>query len=91
MPVTDNETDVRDQWLRLETYRQRYQIEDRLGTVQSLEKSLARRQSRRSALNRRIADLDQALDEALRELKAVDAEIAGARVAGALLIAPTRS
>ncbi|HEU4319006.1 MAG TPA: hypothetical protein VFS66_02890 [Acidimicrobiia bacterium] len=87
MPVTDMTPDVRDQWLRLATYRQRYQIEDRLGTIHSLEKSLARRQSRRSALSRRIAELEQALDEALREMKAVDAEIAGGRVAGALLIA----
>lgn len=87
VPVSDIKADSRDQWRRLETYRQRYQIEDRLGPIQSLEKSLARRQSRRAALNRRIAELEQALGEALGELRAVDAEITGARVAGALLIA----
>ena len=87
MSVTDIDKDIRDQWQRLETYRQRYQIEDRLEAIHSLEKSLARRHLRRGALNRRIEELVKTLGEARSELRAVDAEIAGGRVAGALLIA----
>ena len=75
-----------DQWERLETYRQRYPIDDRLGQVLSLEKSINRRKARAAALIRRNADLQKELATVQRELRAVDAEIVGSRDAGALLI-----
>ena len=51
-PALEVESPDQDPWRRLETYRQRYQIEDRLGSIQSLERSVARRQLRLAALNR---------------------------------------
>ena len=86
MAATDIESDVRDQWQRLETYRQRYRIEERLGPIESLENSLVRRRNRRAALSRRLEELEKTIGETLSELNVVDAEIAGARAAGALLI-----
>lgn len=85
-PTLDIETTDRDPWQLLETYRQRYRIEDRLGSIHSLEKSLSRRQVRLAALNRRLDDLEKMLGEVLAELKAVEDEIAGSRATGALLI-----
>lgn len=75
-----------EQWERLETYRQRYSIDDRLEQVLSLERSINRRRARADALIRRRADLRKQLAEVRHELRAVDAEIGGSRAAGALLI-----
>lgn len=75
-----------DQWERLRLYRQRYPIDDRLEQVHSLEKSIARRMARAAALSRRRADLIKQLAEVRHEMRSVDAEIAGSRDAGALLI-----
>lgn len=75
-----------DQWQRLEIYRQRYSIEDRLTAITSLEKSLGRRQMRSAALARRLDELQRQVAEVRSELAAVDAEILGSRRAGALLI-----
>ena len=75
-----------DQWERLETYRQRYPMDDRIAQVLSLEKSMSRRRARAAALTRRLDDLQTQLAEVRSELRAVDAEIEGSRSTGALLI-----
>ncbi|MFP3881380.1 MAG: hypothetical protein ACLFRT_13375 [Actinomycetota bacterium] len=75
-----------DQWQRLEVYRQRYPIEDRLDTITSLEKSLNRRRMRSAALARRLADLEKQLVEVRTELAAVESEIDKSKSAGALLL-----
>jgi hypothetical protein len=75
-----------DQWQRLETYRQRYQIEDRLASVASLEKSIRRRRMRSAGLDRRLGDLQEQIAAVRSELAAVESEIEGSRQAGALLI-----
>lgn len=75
-----------DQWRRLETYRQRYAIEDRLGPLVDLEKSMRRRRLRSAALSRRLEELEKMLREVRTELRAVEHEIAGSRETGALLI-----
>jgi hypothetical protein len=75
-----------DQWKRLEVYRQRYAIEDRLAPVASLEKSIGRRRMRSAALTRRFEELRELLMEVRSELAAVEAEIEGSRQTGALLI-----
>ncbi len=63
-----------DQWKRLEVYRQRYSIEDRLDQITSLEKSLNRRRMRSAALARRLADLEKQIIEVRTELAAVGSE-----------------
>lgn len=75
-----------DQWQRLEVYRQRYSIEDRLDTITSLEKSLNRRRMRSAALARRLADLEKQIVEIRTELAAVESEIDKSKTAGALLL-----
>lgn len=75
-----------DQWQRLEIYRQRYPIEDRLDPITSLEKSLNRRRMRSAALARRLADLKRQIVEVRTELAAVESEIDKSRGAGALLL-----
>jgi hypothetical protein len=75
-----------DQWRRLDVYRQRYRIDDRLEPLTALEQSMRRRRMRSAALSRRLADLEKMVAEAQRELSAVASEIEGTRRAGALLI-----
>lgn len=75
-----------DQWQRLEIYRQRYSIEDRLDVIASLEKSLYRRTRRSSALARRLAELEDQISEVRSELTAVESEIEKSEATGALLI-----
>lgn len=75
-----------DQWDRLDTYRQRYRIDDRLAPLDSLEKSLNRRRLRAAALKRRLEELEILLVEVRGELRAVQSEIEGSRRTGALLI-----
>jgi len=75
-----------DQWRRLDTYRQRYRIDDRLAPLDSLEKSLNRRRMRAAALTRRLEELESLLVEVRGELRAVESEIEGSRQTGALLI-----
>lgn len=75
-----------DQWKRLEVYRQRYSIEDRLDPITSLEKSLNRRRLRSGALARRLADLEKQIVEVRTELAAVESEIDKSKAAGALLL-----
>jgi len=75
-----------DQWQRLEVYRQRYSIEDRLDPITSLEKSLNRRRMRSAALARRLADLEKQTVDVRTELAAVESEIDKSKAAGALLL-----
>lgn len=73
-------------WDRLAIYRDRYQITHLLGPIDSLEKSILRREHRSMALTRRIRELEKELTDARNELGAVRAEIEGSRATGALLI-----
>lgn len=73
-------------WDQLATYRDRYQITHLLGPIDSLEKSIHRRELRSMALARRIEELEKDLAGARSELGAVRAEIEGSRTTGALLI-----
>lgn len=75
-----------DQWTRLDIYRQRYRIDERLAPLDSLEKSLNRRRLRAAALNRRLEELESLIVEVRGELRAVESEIEGSRQTGALLI-----
>jgi hypothetical protein len=75
-----------DPWEDLEVYRQRYDIEDRLADVRRLEQSLSRRQAKAMSLLRETEVLQSRLAEAASELEVVQAEIAGSRQAGGLLI-----
>ena len=83
--MTRVDTEV-DQWRRLEIYRQRYSIEDRLGTLLGLEKSMNRRRVRAAMLTRRLDDLTEQISEVRGELRAIDSELAGSHDTGALLI-----
>lgn len=73
-------------WEQLAAYRDRYQITHLLGPIDSLEKSIQRRELRSLALTRRIGELEKDLAGARNELGAVRAEIEGSRSTGALLI-----
>ena len=73
-------------WQLLEVYRQRYRIEDRLGPLEGLEKSIRRRRVRTAGLSRTIKALEAELTSVRGELEAVETEIEGSRAAGALLI-----
>jgi hypothetical protein len=75
-----------DQWRRLDVYRQRYRIDDRLEPLTALEQSMRRRRVRSAALSRRLADLEKMVAEARQELRAIASEIEGTHRAGALLI-----
>jgi hypothetical protein len=75
-----------DQWRLLEIYRQRYRIEERLGPLHHLEKSIKRRRVRTAGLSRAIEALEHELERARTELHAVETEIEGTKAAGALLI-----
>lgn len=75
-----------EKWRLLDIYRQRYRIEDRLGPILGLEKSINRRHVRSAGLSRTIEALEVELARARAELHAVETEIEGSRAAGALLI-----
>ena len=75
-----------DQWRRLDVYRQRYRIDDRLEPLTALEQSMRRRRVRSAALSRRLEDLEEMVAEVRNELDAIASEIDGTRRAGALLI-----
>jgi hypothetical protein len=75
-----------DQWRRLDVYRQRYRIDDRLEPLTALEQSMRRRRVRSAGLSRRLEDLEKMVAEVRRELNAIASEIDGTRRAGALLI-----
>lgn len=75
-----------DSWQQLEVYRQRYDIEDRLGAIESLERSIHRRQARLDAARRHVDQLEAMLGESRRDLDAIRREIAESRRVGAHLI-----
>lgn len=75
-----------DQWDRLETYRQRYSIEERVAPLVDLEKSMNRRRLRSAVLNRRLDELTDQMAEVRAELQAIADEIDGSLAAGELLI-----
>jgi hypothetical protein len=77
---------VSDPWADLETYRQRYEIDDQLDRVLSLQRTMGRRKGRAASLYNRLADLESQVADARAELKAVESEIEGSRVVGALLV-----
>lgn len=73
-------------WEQLEAYRERYDIEDRLGQLSSLERSITRRRARARALRRREEELESQLETTRRELTAVETEIARSDLTGRLLV-----
>lgn len=85
MPRADHEL-FPDPWLMLETYRERYPMAHLLEQIDSLERSIQRRKARRSAVRRRLDDLEGQLETARAESRALESEIEGSRSAGALLI-----
>lgn len=85
MTRVDNERSTRA-WELLEIYRERYSIDHLLEEVDSLERSITRREQRHHAIRRRSSELEMQLSAARAELGAIADEIAGSRTAGALLI-----
>ena len=82
------DADIRHQqesWARLEVYRERYDIETEAASVDSLKRSIDRRQMKAASLRRRFEELEHEIDGVRGELSAVEAEIAGSRKTGALL------
>ncbi|MGD2100809.1 MAG: hypothetical protein PVG83_01090 [Acidimicrobiia bacterium] len=77
---------VAESWRQLAIYRQRYEIEDQIEPLSSLEQSIKRRQARTTGLTRTLEALQQEVEKVRCELGAVQTEIAGSRAAGALLI-----
>ena len=75
-----------DAWTRLAIYRQRYDIEDRLGPIDGLERSIQRRGVRSAAAQRRVDELETLLAEAQRELRTLEREIEKTRRFGAHFI-----
>jgi hypothetical protein len=73
-------------WSDLEVYRQRYDIEDRLQQVRSLERSIARRRARETTLRRQVETLTQQIEEIRRQVSSIESEILGSLRAGNLLI-----
>jgi hypothetical protein len=73
-------------WAQLATYRQRYDIEDRIGTIRSLERSMARREMSLRGRTVRLKELEHQIKEERRAIKALESELEGSRRAGALLI-----
>ncbi|MGH8915747.1 MAG: hypothetical protein ACRDZM_14675 [Acidimicrobiia bacterium] len=78
--------DETDPWSDLEVYRQRYDIEDELEQVRSLQRAISRRRARASALWHRFEYLESELAATRQELKAVQSEINGSLRVGALLV-----
>jgi hypothetical protein len=75
-----------DRWQRLETYRQRYDIEGMLEDLPDLTDSLRRRRMRRDALLRRRVDLEMQLARVEIELGAIDRELEGSEATWELLV-----
>ena len=85
MPRVESERSAQA-WALLQTYRERYPIDHLLDQVDSLERSILRRQERHHAIRRRLRDLERQLSATRSDLRTVVDEIAGSRNAGALLI-----
>jgi hypothetical protein len=77
---------IETSWHQLEVYKERYPIDHLLEGIQSLERSIERRRSRLAATQRRVDELERQMRSARDELRGIEAEIAGSRAAGALLI-----
>lgn len=77
---------VADPWNQLARYRQRYDIEDQLGPLVSLEQSIRRRRTRLAAIRRRVEELETMLSASQRELTAIEREIAESSRVGGFLI-----
>jgi hypothetical protein len=77
---------VSAQWAQLAIYRQRYDIEDRIGTIRSLERSMARREVSLRGRTITLNELERQIKEERRAIKALESELEGSRRAGALLI-----
>lgn len=75
-----------DPWRRLATYRDRYEIDDRLEPVLRLEQSIRRREYRLGAAKRRVAELEKMLAECRHEAQVLTREITESRRLGALLV-----
>ncbi len=86
MPEATPNSAAEIQWQRLETYRQRYQISERLGPLESLEKSMERRRARLNGLVKRKSELQDQLAAVATEIHVVDEEIQRSLMTGALLI-----
>ncbi|MFZ0014215.1 MAG: hypothetical protein WAL25_08885 [Acidimicrobiia bacterium] len=81
----DDDT-IERSWRQLGVYRERYPIEHLLQGIESLERSIDRRRSRRAALQRRLDELERQTTAVRSELRGVEAEIGGSLATGALLI-----
>lgn len=75
-----------DPWAVLARYRERYDIEDRLGVLHHLEKTIDRRRGKMRALQRRANWLSEELEETKRLAQIAEDEISGSLQAGGLLI-----
>lgn len=73
-------------WNDLATYRERYDIEDRLDAVRGLERSIDRRAVRLATAQRRLHELELMMIESRQELAVVEGEIDKSRKTGAFLI-----
>lgn len=69
-----------------QTYRERYGTTAGLDELDSLERSIRRRELRAHSLRRRREELAKLLADTEKQLGAVEAEMSGARATGALLI-----
>ena len=85
MPRVESERTAQA-WALLQIYRERYPIDHLLVQVDSLERSIRRRQERHHVIRRRLHDLEKQLSATRSEFRTVADEIAGSRNAGALLI-----
>lgn len=86
MAATDLPTDVAPAWEELARYRKRYAIEDRIGPIRDLERSIDRRMVRLATARHRAAELEANLEHARREVAEVEEEVAASHRMGALLI-----
>lgn len=75
-----------DPWAELAKYRERYDIEDQLGTLHSLERTIDRRRARLRSLQRRAQWLAAELEETDRQVLMLRDEISGSLQTGGLLI-----
>lgn len=62
-------------WHRLALYRERYDIEDKLGIVSRLDESIRRRRACLEAAGRRVAELERQLAESRHQLAGIEREI----------------
>lgn len=75
-----------DPWEQLAIYQERYDIDDQLGRVTSLQRSLDRRRARAHALRRREAELEAQLGKTRHELTAIEGEVSGSNRTAKLLV-----